>query len=249
MTKTVAKKTTSTYTAAQPPVPPTTKPQPKVEPPLTSLDFNICKELFDAARGLPKDSPGSFWSHTMYKSTGPDGSTQNVKVHYCTSKHTMEHVCQKYFRDQPVLGFDLEWVAYAKREDGPRENVSLIQVASPGRIGLFHVALFPKDDFVAPTFRAIMEDPRVAKVGVHVQADCTRLRNFLGVDTRGIFELSHLYKLVKHAEDKQRRKLINKVPVALATQVHELLKLPLFKGQTVRSSNWSKPLTSQQLTC
>ncbi|OAA75590.1 Ribonuclease H-like protein [Akanthomyces lecanii RCEF 1005] len=227
---------------------PAKEPHSPIEPPLTSLDFNISKDLFQAALEQPKDSPGSFWSHTMYKSTSTDGTTQNVKVHYCTSKQTMEHVCQKYFRNQPVLGFDLEWVAYAKRQDGPRENVSLIQMASPGRIGLFHVAMFPKDDFVAPTFRAIMEDSAVEKVGVHIQADCTRLRNFLGVKTRGIFELSQLYKLLKHVDDEQRRKLINKVPVALATQVQEVLKLPLFKGQSVRSSNWSKPLTSKQLT-
>ncbi|XWW95640.1 hypothetical protein V2A60_003606 [Cordyceps javanica] len=219
-----------------------------VEPPVTSLDFNISKELFQAALDQPKDSPGSFWSHAMYKSTAADGTTQNVKVHYCTSKHTMEHICQTYFLNEPVLGFDLEWVAYARRGGGPRENVSLIQIASPSRIGLFHVALFPKDDFVAPTFRAIMEDAAVEKVGVHIQADCTRLRNFLGVKTRGIVELSHLYKLVKHARDEQRRKLINKVPVALSTQVQEVLKLPLFKGQSVRGSNWSKPLTSKQLT-
>ncbi|KAJ6781944.1 hypothetical protein PWT90_04102 [Aphanocladium album] len=251
--KAMTEKSTGTYTVRQQAQVPqrgisTNKSQPIVEPPMTSLDFNISKELFEAARKQPKDSPGSFWSHTMYKSTNPDGTTQNVKVHYCTSKHTMEHVCRNYFLNEPVLGFDLEWVAYAKREGGPRENVSLIQIASPGRIGLFHVAMFPKNDFVAPTFRQIMEDPSVEKVGVHIQADCTRLRNFLGVKTRGIFELSHLYKLLKHAEDKQRRKLINKVPVALATQVHELLKLPLYKDQSVRSSNWSTSLTSKQLT-
>lgn len=161
----------------------------------------------------------------------------------------MEHVCQKYFLHEPVLGLDLEWVAYAKRDGSARDNVSLIQVASPSRIGLFHIALFPKDDFVAPTFRAIMGDVGVLKVGVHVQADCTRMRRYLGVETRAIFELSHLYKLVKHAEDVKRRKLINKVPVALATQVQDVLKLPLFKGQDVRSSNWSRPLDSKQLTC
>lgn len=219
-----------------------------VEPPLTSLDFNICNDLFQAARSQPKGSPGSFWSHTMYKRAA-DGAVQNVKVHYCTTKHTMEHVCARYFADEPVLGFDLEWVAFARRGGGARENVSLIQLASPGRIALFHVALFPKDDFVAPAFRRIMGDEGVRKVGVHIQADCTRLRNFLGVETRGIFELSHMYKLVKHAEDRQRRKLINKTLVSLSTQVEELLKLPLFKGQDVRSSNWSKPLDAKQLTC
>ncbi|KAM3540711.1 hypothetical protein ARSEF1564_006393 [Beauveria bassiana] len=233
----VEKATTGTSTACT---------EPAAQPPDT--------DLFKAALGQPKDSAGSFWSHTMYKSTSADGTVQDVQVHYCTSRQAMEVACQTYFAHEPVLGFDLEWVAYATRGGGPRQNVSLIQLASPGRIGLFHVALFPKADegedggLVAPTFRAIMEDAAVDKVGVHIQADCTRLRNFLGVDARGVFELSHLYKLVKHAGDKQRRKLINKVPVALATQVQEILKLPLFKGESVRGSNWSKALTSKQLT-
>ncbi|KAM3562670.1 hypothetical protein MY1884_001695 [Beauveria asiatica] len=255
----VEKTTTGTSTArtqpaSQPPDTVPKEPPSTIEPPLTSLDFNISKDLFKAALGQPKDSAGSFWSHTMYKSTSADGTVQDVQVHYCTSRQAMELACQTYFAHEPVLGFDLEWVAYATRGDGPRQNVSLIQLASPGRIGLFHVALFPKTDededdgLVAPTFRAIMEDAAVDKVGVHIQADCTRLRNFLGVETRGIFELSHLYKLVKHAGDKQRRRLINKVPVALATQVQEILKLPLFKGESVRGSNWSKALTSKQLT-
>ncbi|KAM3466763.1 hypothetical protein MY5147_008958 [Beauveria neobassiana] len=255
----VEKATTGTSTActepaAQPPDTSSKDAPSTIEPPLTSLDFNISKDLFKAALGQPKDSAGSFWSHTMYKSTSADGTVQDVQVHYCTSRQAMEVACQTYFAHEPVLGFDLEWVAYATRGGGPRQNVSLIQLASPGRIGLFHVALFPKADeendggLVAPTFRAIMEDAAVDKVGVHIQADCTRLRNFLGVDARGVFELSHLYKLVKHAGDKQRRKLINKVPVALATQVQEILKLPLFKGESVRGSNWSKPLTLKQLT-
>ncbi|KAM3517523.1 hypothetical protein NHJ13051_008909 [Beauveria bassiana] len=258
----VEKATTGTSTActepaAQPPDTVSKDAPSTIEPPLTSLDFNISKDLFKAALGQPKDSAGSFWSHTMYKSTSADGAVQDVQVHYCTSRQAMEVACQTYFAHEPVLGFDLEWVAYATRGGGPRQNVSLIQLASPGRIGLFHVALFPKADeddggggggLVAPTFRAIMEDAAVDKVGVHIQADCTRLRNFLGVDARGVFELSHLYKLVKHAGDKQRRKLINKVPVALATQVQDILKLPLFKGESVRGSNWSKTLTSKQLT-
>lgn len=219
------------------------------EPPLTSLDFNISSELFHAARTSAAGSAKSFWSHTMYQGVRPDGTIRKVKVHYCTSKHTMEHVCQKYFLNESVLGFDLEWLAYATRKSGPRENVSLIQLASPSRIGLFHVALFPKSsDLVTPTFRKIMEDPNVSKVGVHIQGDCTRLKNYLGVSTRGIFELSHLYKLVKFLPQK-RQDLINKVPVALSTQVLDHLRLPLYKGQSVRSSNWMKPLDESQLKC
>lgn len=217
-------------------------------PPQTELAFNMSPELYKKAIQSPEKSPGSFWSHTLYEGPKEDGTAQRVKVHYCTSKHTMERVCKKYFAKEPVLGFDLEWLAYAKKGSGVRDNVSLIQVASPSHIGLFHVAVFAKEgDFVAPTFKEIMENPDVKKVGVHIQADCTRLRNYLDVKSKGVFELSHLFKIVKYTGRQQR--MINKVPVALAAQVQEILGLPMLKEQSVRSSNWSKSLNEEQLKC
>ena len=223
------------------------------EPPTTSLPFVISHEMFYAAREAAKGSRESFWSHTMYRREQHDALPDKVKVHYCTSRHTMEHVCKKHFVGEPVLGFDLEWLPYSNRQSGARENVSLIQVASPGRIGLFHLAFFADKDVdkfaeQAPIFREIMEDPTVSKVGVHVQGDCTRLNNFLGVKARGVFELSHMYKQVRFSGAKNPR-LVNKIPVALATQVHEHLGLPLFKGESVRASNWMKTLNAQQMLC
>ncbi|KND93412.1 Werner syndrome ATP-dependent helicase [Tolypocladium ophioglossoides CBS 100239] len=221
-------------------------PEP-VDPPRTPLSFNISTDLFYAARAAAAGTPDSFWSHTMYQRITSTGAVERVKVHYCTSKHTIEYVCKRHFLGEPVLGLDLEWLPYASRGSSTRENVSLIQVASPGRVGLFHVAMFAKgDDLVAPTFRSIMGDPAVSKVGVHIQGDCTRLSKYLGVKARGVFELSHLYKLVKFAVAGTPR-LINKVPVALSTQVEELLRLPLYKGDSVRSSNWMRPLNARQL--
>ncbi|KAK9437105.1 Ribonuclease H-like protein [Metarhizium brunneum] len=229
------------------------KPNPEgdpeiVEPPLTPLSFNISPSLFYAARAAKAGSSESFWSHTMYQRTSDQGAVEKVKVHYCTSKHTTEQVCRKHFLGEAVLGFDLEWFPYASRSSGTRENISLIQIANPGRIGLFHVAMFAKgeDDLVAPALRTIMEDPNVSKVGVHIQGDCTRMKNYLGVQVQGVFELSHLYKQVKYTAAKTP-KLINKVTVALSTQVHDTLKLPLFKGDVVRSSNWMKRLDYKQI--
>lgn len=212
------------------------------------LQFHMSDRLFHLARVCEPGSPASFWSHTMYERLNDDGALEKVKVHYCTSKHTMEQVCQKYFLNEPVLGFDLEWMAYAPRSAGPRETVSLIQVASPSRIGLFHIALFKKDDFIGPIFRSIMENPEVSKVGVNIAGDCTRMKNKLGVTTRGIFELGHLYKVVKYLPEGKRH-LINKVPVALATLVKEVLRLPMYKGPSVRESNWMRALNEKQITC
>lgn len=220
----------------------------QLEPPTSDLDFNIPKDLFEAALKSKPGSVESYWSYSLYRSPQQDGTSKTVKVSYCKSKSTMEWVCNKYFLGEPVLGFDMEWYSYATRADGPRKNVSLIQIASPSRIGLFHVAVFAKDDFVAPTFRQIMGDEGVIKSGVNIQADCTRLKKFLGVETRGIFELSHLYKLVKHSKGGQLS-LVNKRPVAMADQVQEYLRLPMYKGASVRSSNWEPVLNAKQIAC
>ncbi|KAG7119576.1 Werner syndrome ATP-dependent helicase like protein [Verticillium longisporum] len=217
-------------------------------PPVTSLAFNISAAAFAKAQQAPAGTPDSYWSHTFYRGRDVDGLEQNVKVHYCKSKHKMERVCQ-YFLDEKVLGFDLEWQPSASKSSGPRRNVSLIQLASPSRIALFHVALFPgaDDDLMAPTFRQIMEDPDVTKAGVNIKGDCTRLRNWFDVGTRGTFELSNLYKLVKHSTSG-RVDLVNKRLVSLATQVQDCLGLPMFKGPDVRSSDWSQALNMQQIT-
>ncbi|KAG6039157.1 hypothetical protein E4U41_003118 [Claviceps citrina] len=217
-----------------------------VEPPSTSLSFNISPELFHAARSAKEGSSDSFWSHTMYERKAADGTSQKIPVHYCTSTDTMERVCKEHFLDEQVIGFDLEWSPFATRGDGARENVSLIQIASPDRIALFHVALFADPNEVPPTFRKIMEDETVSKVGVHIRGDCRRMKTYLDITVRGIFELSHLYKQVKFTE-ANTPKLINKVLVSLSTQVEDVLRLPLFKGDVVRSSNWMKRLNRQQV--
>lgn len=186
-----------------------------VDPPQTSLSFSMSADLFHAARAAAAGSPES-WSHIMYQSITDTGAIDRVRVHCCTSKHTMEYVCQNYFVGEPVLGFDLEWSALASRASGPCDNVSLIQLASPSQIAILHVALFPHDDLVAPTFRRIMEDPAVTKVGVHIQANCTRLNNHLGFRARGLLELSHLHKLVKYVA-AGRPDRVNKILVSLST--------------------------------
>lgn len=217
-------------------------------PPSTLLRFQINPKLFYKALESPGGTPESFWSHAMYRAINDNGSARNVKVHYCRTKSTMEAVCKHYFMGNDVLGFDLEWVPWATVKSGPRMNVALIQLASEGHVGLFHVSLFPKNDFIAPSFKQIMEDPKVSKVGVSIKADCTRLKNFLDVDTRGIFELSHLYKVLKYSKEK-RPDLINKKLVRLAVQTEEHLCLPLNKEDSVRSSDWSRPLDMKQIAC
>ncbi|KAK4250683.1 ribonuclease H-like domain-containing protein [Corynascus novoguineensis] len=228
------------------------KPKPKnsapVVVPFTPLDFKIPDDAFRAARRAPKGSPESFWNYSLYRGPGANGALDTkVRVHYCTSMHTTERVIKQYFMNEKVIGFDLEWMSNAQKSWGPRKNVSLIQLASPSRIGLFHIASFPPNDkLVSPALKKLMEDPAITKVGVWIKGDCTRLAEYLKIETQGQFELSHLYKLVKYSASGEYGS-INKKLVSLATQVKECLGLPIFKGEDVRISNWARRLTMDQI--
>lgn len=229
---------------------PVTAERPPSGPPFTPLDYKIPEESFDAAMKAAEGSSGSFWSYDMYRgpsSNEGDRETETkVKVHYCKSAHTAERVCQ-YFLNEKVIGFDLEWSTESYRSTSPRKNVSLIQIASQSRVALLHVALFPsKDELVPPTLKRIMEDSEITKTGVWIKGDCTRLRKYLGIDSKGVFELSHLFRQVKYTRNG-RHDLINKRLVSLADQVKETMHLPMFKGQDVRSSDWSKALAMDQI--
>lgn len=214
------------------------------ELPQSTFPYKMTEELFQEAREADSGSPESYWSHTLYRNV----EGKKVTVHYCKSKHTTERVIKNYFLDKKVIGFDIEWKAEATKKQGAKQNVSLVQIASEERIALFHIAQYTSDnisDLVSDSLKKLMEDPNITKVGVSIRADCTRLRNFLNIDAKGIFELSHLYKLVKYSSSKDF-KSINKRLVSLATQVDEHLHLPLFKGE-VRSSDWSKALKLDQI--
>lgn len=229
---------------------PATAERPPSGPPFTPLDYKIPEESFDAAVKAAEGSSESFWSYDMYRGPSGDESGREtetkVKVHYCKSAHTAERVCQ-YFLNEKVIGFDLEWSTESYRSTSPRQNVSLVQLASQSRVALLHVALFPsKDDLVPPTLKRIMEDSGITKTGVWIKGDCTRLRKYLGIESKGVFELSHLFRQVKYTRNG-RHDLINKRLVSLADQVKETMHLPMFKGQDLRSSDWSKALAMDQI--
>lgn len=219
-------------------------------PPSTALEYNVCKESYLASLAAEEGSDESFWSHKLYR--GPldgEGKPAKVTVHYCTYKKAMERVCQLFVGEE-ILGFDMEWRPNVTKGSSAKDNCSLIQLASPSRIALFHISMFATKEakeLASGTFKQIMENPAVSKVGVNIRGDCTRLRVHLGIDTRGAFELSHLYKLVRYSAT--RADLVNKRLVALATQVKDCLGLPMFKGLDVRASDWTKKLNMQQISC
>lgn len=217
------------------------------EAPFTPLDYKMPHDIFQAARIAKEGSPESYWSYSFYR--GPDEQDDvkgKVRVHYCKSAQTAERALQ-YLEGEKILGLDLEWSPQANRNSGVRKNISLIQIATQSRVILLHLALYPgKDEFVTPTLKKILEDPEITKLGVWINGDCSRLRRFLDLEVRGKFELSHLFKQVKYSASRQPD-MINKRLVALATQIKDIMGLPMKKDMDVRASDWSQPLNIEQI--
>ncbi|KAJ9645145.1 hypothetical protein H2199_003149 [Coniosporium tulheliwenetii] len=205
------------------------------------LSYQIPTEDLRKAMQASRSSGAAFWHYRLYR----DPAGQAVRVHYCKNKEQTERVAA-LFADKSILGFDLEWKPNCFPRDGIKNSVSLIQIASEDRIALFHIAVHrgdTADELLAPALKQILESRAITKVGVNVRGDYARLRDVFGIDPQGYLELSHLYRVVKFSESQPEK--VNKVLVALATQVEDHLQLPLSKGP-VRASDWSKDLTMEQ---
>lgn len=216
----------------------------------TPLGYHIPDSKLRSAMLAEPSTAASYWHFSLYQ--GPGGDKDKVKVHYSRNRETTEKIAQLFVSEE-VLGFDIEWKASSTARDGLLNNVSLIQIASEERVLLAHIAQYPNatisakaqrtDDFVGPSLKKIMESPSINKVGVGIKADCTRMRKYLKIQSQGLFELSHLYRLVKYSSSDIDR--LSKKLVSLAQQVEEHLKLPLEKGD-VRTSDWSHQLNYEQ---
>jgi ribonuclease D len=194
---------------------------------------------FDSSRPAKK----CWWSHRLYK--GPDD--QLPEILYSKTKADSETIA-KQFLDEPVVGFDMEWPWNDWKKSDLQNKIGLIQIASESKIGLFHIGLHPgktTDDIIAPSLKKLIEDPNIGKLGVGIlSADFARLRRFFHLKPRGAIELSHLYRLVKFGGYKPE--LVSTKMVSLARLVEDQLGHPLYKGD-VRTSNWSKPLSRDQI--
>ena len=200
-------------------------------------EFPVPKYCIHEPEKLP---PGAHFSHKLYRD--PDG--EPVKVHYTTDYATAEKIAQQ-FLDEPVLGFDLEWETRPPKSF--KESVSLVQLASPSRIALFHLAKFngtTPSSILPPTLIEILESPAILKCGVSVKGDATRLETHLGLHPLGCFELSRTHNLLSPT-----RNLDGSVPrslFALHAMCERYLGLPLLKDHWVRAGRWSWRLDENQ---
>ena len=185
-----------------------------------------------------------WWHHYYYR--GPQG--QAVQILYSRTRSHSETIA-RHSISEPVLGFDMEWPWDADKRPRLQDKIALIQLASERKIALFHIALHEgetTDDLIAPTLREIIESPKIFKTGVAVlNADFKRLRTHFKLEPKGAFELSHLHNLVTYGA-RASEHVTTKIR-SLSFQVEKHLGLPLWKGN-VRTSDWSQPLNSDQIT-
>lgn len=195
--------------------------------------------------GFSSDQPAPplWWSHRFYR--GPEG--KEIEIMYSKTKADSEAIAQR-FLEEPIIGFDMEWPWGYWAEDTLQNKIGLIQIASEDKIGLIHIGLHPgktSSDIIAPSLKKIIENPNIGKVGVNIlRADFSRLSRYFGLQPKGAIELSHLNRLVKFGP--RTPEYVTVKLVSLAQQVEEQLGLPLYKGD-VRTSNWSKPLSEEQI--
>tara|TARA_R110002003_G_scaffold175_6_gene14226 strand:- start:6488 stop:8632 length:2145 start_codon:yes stop_codon:yes gene_type:complete len=206
--------------------------QQQGQPPLQSFGF-------DSTRPVKK----CWWSHRLYR--GP--SNKPVQILYSKTKEDSETIA-RHFLNESVVGFDMEWPWNDWKRSDLQNKIGLIQIATEDKIALFHIGLHSgktTDDIIAPSLRKIIESPKIGKLGVGVlSADFARLRRYFHLNPQGAVELSHLYRLTKFGGYKPE--LVSTKLVSLARLVEDQLGHPLYKGD-VRTSNWSKPLSNDQI--
>lgn len=208
-----------------------------------ALTYQIPAADYRNAVMASRNTSAAFWTYKLYKNS--EGKTPTL--HFCTNLKAAEEQAQK-FLDEPVIGFDIEWEpkGYLKKEN-IKDNVSLIQIASEDKIGLFQIARFVGDtveQLMPPSLRKVLESDQTIKAGVNIIGDARRLKQYLNVEMKGLFELSHLYKVVTFSETEPAK--VNRALVSVAAQVQNVLLLPLKKDE-VRTSAWAKALNLQQV--
>lgn len=211
----------------------------KLHAPKTQAQPSLQAFGFDSSRPAKK----SWWSYRMYK----NADNELPEIMYSKTKEDSEKIV-KQFLDEPVVGFDMEWPWNDWKKETLQNKIGLIQIASESKIGLIHIGLHPgktTQDIIAPSLKKLIEDPSIGKLGVGIlHADFARLRRFFNLSPRGAVELSHLYRLVKFGGTKPE--YVSTKMVSLARIVEDQLGHPLYKGD-VRTSNWSKPLSTDQI--
>lgn len=147
-----------------------------------------------------------------------------------------------------VLGVDCEWAAVWHRAAGTPDRLATLQLFHHGSSGrralVFSVAALAGK--LPAALVALLGDARVAKLGVNIAGDASRIVRDFGCPVLGLYDLSNLNKV-------QGQKLRKAVSLEDLVQSHCPEDMHISKGHTamtkgVRTSNWEAwPLSQEQI--
>jgi len=97
-----------------------------------------------------------------------------------------------------VIGLDIEWEI--SRAGGSPNPPATIQLAAGRQVVIFHVLHGQRStpEKLPSSLVALLGDSKLAKTGVGVKGDCTRLREFYGADVRNVVDLPSMASTRKH---------------------------------------------------
>lgn len=135
-----------------------------------------------------------------------------------------------------VIGLDIEWEI--SRAGGSPNPPATIQLAAGRRVVIFHVLHGQRStpEKLPSSLVALLGDSKLAKTGVGVKGDCTRLREFYGADVRNVVDLPSMASTRKVDVGLRR---------GLADLCSYLLGLVLRKEQHLRISKWNQAVLAE----
>eukprot|EP00904_Undaria_pinnatifida_P013454 jgi/Undpi1/9239/HiC_scaffold_26.g11697.m1 len=129
-----------------------------------------------------------------------------------------------------VLGLDIEWEV--SRAGAPPNPPATIQLATGKVVVIFHVLHGQRTppDKLPQSLACLLKDAGLAKTGVGIKGDCTRLQRFFGVKVRNVVDLPR--QALQRKVNVGRRR-------SLADLCLHLLGQRLQKDQHLRLSRWN----------
>ncbi len=133
---------------------------------------------------------------------------------------------------QDVIGFDTEakpTFNKGEKSSGPH----LIQLATADRVYLYPLSRLPEHHGL----EAILESPRILKVGFGLGSDLAQLKSRMGIEAKNILDLSRALKSETH-----------KHSLGAKSAVAHFFGQRLQKSKRTTTSNWANPnLTERQI--
>lgn len=160
------------------------------------------------------------------------------RVMYCTDPAEADRLVEQL--SGPV-GFDMEWKFYFARRTAVHKPVAVIQVADEKMILVVQISAMK---MVPPKLKALTESADIPKMGANIHNDGKKLYQDYGVLARNLVELGAFAKV---ADPACSATFGNRKIVALARIVEHYCDGKTLDKGPVRSSDWERPLTAQQV--